>query len=1239
MSKPQRNDDLTIDLTPDGQKADVPSPPPAKQSQGSTFTSPPTKEGGSDPPQEGDSATGPLVGLPPTIDPEANQASTLDSVPDHRAGRADPVTHSPLGRITRGGADAVGYPLSPDAGPGARNERKVVAGYEILNELGRGGMGVVYKARQLGLNRLVALKMVLAGAHADKLQLARFAIEAEAVAGLQHSNIVQIFEVGRHDELPYFSLELVDGGNLSLKLRGEPQPPKEAARLLEALTQGMVCAHQQGIIHRDLKPANVLLTRDGIPKITDFGLAKRLESDSHQTRSGALIGTPSYMAPEQAAGRANEVGPHSDQYALGAILYETLTGRPPLVGTTMLETLEMVQNKEPVPPSRLQPGVPRDLETICLKCLQKEPAKRYPSTEALAEDLAHFLAGEPIQARPVSRFERAWRWCKRNPRVAILASIVLLLLVTAGAALADLAYTRARERETEARRRDDERKSIDETRRLAEQRLEQATETVKTGDYKGAMDLLRWSTPLLATARDLEDVRAEWHDLQAQVEVFDEFKNVLDGIRFALFAGSRRLKQQAEQDCRRLIDLDEQIRGRTGRGKAGLPPLSAEQQQLFREDEFETLLMAGLLETDLASDADDSKRQAAARRAIEWFNRADRVLPGMRVVYAYRCVCWSTLGDRDADEADKAKAQAIKPTTAIDHFWHGYANHRRAENARREGDRKGTQDYLRKEIAEYAALLRIRPDHVWGYLNWANCQFELGNFHDAIVGYTACVRLRPDFPWPYNNRGTSHLRLGENDQAVQDYSKALALNEDYVEAHANRGIAYFKLGKPGLALADLDRAVALNPDYSRAYEYRAEVRHGQKQYEKTVEDYNQLLRLTADKGPIYLKLASVHNEMGRPDAAIDDCTQALAVNPKNAHAFYARAGYRVVRKEYQAARDDYSAVLALVPRAREPRRDRANLNLVFFKDLDASLADWEELTRQQPNSPDPYYGIGIIALGRREFDDALKALRKAVELKPNHTEALWALAEITLWQGEPKEALAIINRVAEKMPPDRAETLNIRGDIYRAIGRLEDAAADYKRLITLRPALPETYVSLAMVFEKQGTPDLAKECYEKLVAANPDSARAYLRRAAFRRAHGEFEAAFEDCALARKKDPNSVLPGMVEASIWAARGQDEKAVAKAEPLLARAPNDGQVLYTAACVWSLAARAATARVDKKQAAELAKRYTDRAATLLQECLDVGFHDLLYPEHNRMAVDPALEPVRQHPLVSDLLAHRR
>ena len=290
-------------------------------------------------------------------------------------------------------------------------------------------MGVVYRARQTALNRVVAIKMILAGGHAGSDQLTRFHAEAEAVAKLQHPNIVQVYDIGEQDGLPYFSLEFVDGSGLDKQLAGKPQPEKTAAALIETLARAMQFAHEHGIIHRDLKPANVLVTKSGVPKISDFGLAKQLESDSSQTRTGTIMGTPSYMAPEQGRGE-KQVGPLADVYALGSMLYETITGRPPFIAATAVATLMCLLKEEPVLPSRLQPSVSRDLETICLKCLQKDPQRRYASAAALADDLRRFQAGEPILARPVSAPERLWRWCRRNPRVATLSAAVLLLLVT-----------------------------------------------------------------------------------------------------------------------------------------------------------------------------------------------------------------------------------------------------------------------------------------------------------------------------------------------------------------------------------------------------------------------------------------------------------------------------------------------------------------------------------------------------------------------------------------------------------------------------------------------------------------------------------------------------------------------------------------------------------------------------------------------------------------------------------------
>jgi tetratricopeptide (TPR) repeat protein len=297
--------------------------------------------------------------------------------------------------------------------------------YELLEEIGRGGMGVVWKARQVSLRRVVALKMILAGELASADAVERFLNEARAAARLQHPNIVAIHEVGSEAGLHFFSMELVEGQTLAQLTRDNPLPPSQAARHVEAVARAIHHAHRQGVLHRDLKPSNVIIDGDGQPHVTDFGLARQVEGDQKLTGTGQVLGTPSYMPPEQAGGGRGQVGPAGDVYSLGAVLYELLTGRPPFQAASPVDTLMLVIGTEPVPPRALNPSIPRDLETICLKCLQKDVPQRYPSAEELADDLARFQEGKPVRARPVGPLARAWRWCRRRPVVAGLTAALL----------------------------------------------------------------------------------------------------------------------------------------------------------------------------------------------------------------------------------------------------------------------------------------------------------------------------------------------------------------------------------------------------------------------------------------------------------------------------------------------------------------------------------------------------------------------------------------------------------------------------------------------------------------------------------------------------------------------------------------------------------------------------------------------------------------------------------------------
>jgi serine/threonine-protein kinase len=291
-----------------------------------------------------------------------------------------------------------------------QHDLAVFPGYEVLSVLGRGAMGVVYKARQVGLDRLVALKVLPHGSLSDKEVLARFRTEARATAQLHHPNIVQIFDIGELDELPYFSLEFVEGGSLAQKLRGQPQPPRQAVLLVETLARAIAVAHERGIIHRDLKPANVLLTASGQPKITDFGLAKLLSEKTAYTVHGAILGTPSYMAPEQARGDMKAICPATDIFSLGAILYEMLTGRPPFQGASIIDTIQQLLHDRVKPPRQWRPELPLDLERVVMKCLEKGSVDRYPLASELADDLRRFLSGQDVLARPKSLLQRGLRW-------------------------------------------------------------------------------------------------------------------------------------------------------------------------------------------------------------------------------------------------------------------------------------------------------------------------------------------------------------------------------------------------------------------------------------------------------------------------------------------------------------------------------------------------------------------------------------------------------------------------------------------------------------------------------------------------------------------------------------------------------------------------------------------------------------------------------------------------------------
>jgi serine/threonine-protein kinase len=679
-----------------------------------------------------------------------------------------------------------------------------IPGYEIVQELGRGGMGVVYKARQLGLNRWVALKMILGGVHAGSKDLARFQVEAEAVAQLRHPNIVQIYEIGIHLGLPFFALEFIDGGSLHEHIGGTPQPPLEAASIVATVARAIHVAHQKGILHRDLKPANILLERKAepayhtaggqhttffaqfTPRITDFGLAKRLESGAPQTKSDEILGTPSYMAPEQAAGKRQEIGPAADIYALGAILYELLTGFPPFCGAAPMETVLLVLTTEPTPPRRFRPAVPRDLETICLKCLQKEPPRRYDSALALADDLRRFLYGEPIQARRVGRWEKTWRWCRRNPTMALLLALVLLLVLggTVGWGWHTL----------QAQRR------LEENERQVTMAVEEALRL--RGDAMADSDINRLGEALGA-ARRARTLLAQAGSDPAQAARVEQLLRDLEREDRTL--RTQQHQQKRDQELLHNLETARFAKATILRGGLDASQASPHYHQAFQ-----------------AYGGDLSRM--AAPQAIAWLKGH----PSCKEVAA-ALDDWAEVAIEPPALRTKLRqiAKGIDPDP-----W---------RNQLREALERGSPQEIRS-LAQAANMAQVAPASLvllglrlrqtsglpqavaflrraqWEYPQdyWLNFYLGLSlqqqnQFAEASQFHRIAVALKPHHPTAYFLLGLSFLQQQRLEEALLPYRRCVALKPDFLEAQCNLGTCLYLLGRMDEAEAAYRQAVKSGP--------------------------------------------------------------------------------------------------------------------------------------------------------------------------------------------------------------------------------------------------------------------------------------------------------------------------------------------------------------------------------------------------------------------------------------------
>jgi tetratricopeptide (TPR) repeat protein len=900
-------------------------------------------------------------------------------------------------------------------------KRPEIPGYEIHGELGRGAMGVVYRAHQIRLNREVALKMILAGDHASADTLARFTTEAETIAKLKHPHIVQIYNISDWEGRPFVELEYVEGGSLASRLDGTPWPPRAAARLMESLARAAAEAHRLGIVHRDLKPANILMTNAGEPKISDFGLAKSLEENSGLTRTESILGSPNYMAPEQAEGRAKDVGPAADIYALGANLYELLTGRPPFVAPTILATLDLVKNAEPVPPRRLQPLIDQDLETICLKCLEKQPQKRYDTADALADDIAAYLAREPIKARRSPHWERVARWIRRRPSTAALILVSVLAVIAVGGVIQ---WRRAEVERLDAASRENAevlKEQVDRFVLLGREAMKRGEWETSRNQLSTALALIR-SEPRLSRIRDvvqssLDQCLAKLAEQRRRESARERYARFLKLYDESVFYQSDYTGLDAEANIRAsrasasqalaLFGKDPVAKG-SAEERKGLEVVpeyfDARELERIRGSCYELALLLAESTSQPLPGEDPASQNRKALEILETVRDDGEITPAFHLG---RAAALERSGDKAAADRERRRASEVPAEgwSAVDHFLTGEQAYRRKD--------------LKRAIESFRHALALQPERFWAQYFLAVCLLKEHRPAEAHSALIACQSRRPMFTWTYLlkgfaegemrefdlaeqdfrraselrlndqeryvmlvNRGVMRIRRGRHDAAAADLSEAIQLKPDQFEAYINLSMAYKNLGQWDNALATLDRAIKGHPREAVLYRARSQVYRLRSMTDQALADLRKVIELTPPRDPAIVAdlsdIGLILQQTGRPEESLAVCDQALQIRPDWHEIQRIRGVDLMMLRRYEEAILSFDVCLARGERSAALFEARG-LALSSSGAYDRALADYTMALSLGPpttsllaNRGWVYLLSGAPSLAQRDFDHALR---------------------------------------------------------------------------------------------------------------------------------------------------------------------------------------------------------------------------------------------------------------------------
>lgn len=963
-------------------------------------------------------------------------------------------------------------------------QQATFAGYEILRELGRGGMGVVYQARDPRLKRVIALKMIL-GKRADDETLRRFQLEAESVGKLRHPNVVQIYEVGETDGQPFCALEFVEGGSLDARIRRAPQPPREAATLMVKIARGMQAAHSQGIVHRDLKPANILLDSSSQnesgatfsqsePKISDFGLAKQVDAEeSRHTQDGSILGTPSYMAPEQASGDVQNVGPLADVYALGAILYEMLTGRPPFCGQTPWDTIEQVLSKDPIPPRRFQEKCDPEIEAICLTCLHKEPARRYASAEELALDLERYLDGRPIQARRASWREQAIKWARRHPATTALIGVVVLALF----GLFGLQQwnnfaldhkLKEREKQVVAQQGKLKKLEIEKERRkqteLLEKRKADTRDLIQRGQL--ALEAKKWNQAgeFFTQAKkqasgqtDLKDLHAQSTQLLSHAQTgasADQQKQTFaklyqDALLYLTRFTGRDLAEDAkdvEQVAAKALAVYGLVPGEKTTPVFDVRFYTGIEQQRITE-QCSTLLVvlskAGLMTSDGNL---DEARLKKAEDYLDWARKLGHV---SKSYHLRRAKVLEAMNKNAEAEQERKLAQQAEATTAVDYFLIGnfqYEEHQYAQ-----------------ALQSFDHALYLQPDHFWSQYFQAVCYLKMparssqvaeGNYRAAKAALTAMISRNSDFVWSYLLRGYASGQLGEIEQAEKDFAKALTLHPGKLALHtlySNRGAVYVLANRFEDAASDFQKAVQLYPDQYQSYANHALALEKQDRFVEAEKEFGLAIQ-RADQVPnLYRHRARIRARLQKLEQAQEDIEHAIHLQ-KN--------------------------------RLGKDKRSRS---------LAVDLVELAKLLRH-----------------RGKADQALEACEQAFAAAPNLVSVHRLRGELYLTQGRKQASKAKFwLSLAIKLGKKDADLFRQRALAHALLNEHAEAVEDYTLSLGYK-ADAVTHVRRGWAYLILKAPALAKMDFDRAIDLNPELAIAYNARGYVLAVKGEYQKAVAD---------------------------------------------------------------------------------------------------------------------------------